>query len=184
MLKRKSGDRKDWERITKRRYAQNYLDTESFKGYITLLKMDEIKEPLNVQYGEQELCIVDQGYSWLQQFPDYMHHSVTTMFDVDGKIIQWYIDICSEVGLDENGVPWMDDLFLDIVVLPSGEIILKDDHELDYALEMGTINLTLHQMALSERDDILSKCKQGKFSILDQAKMHMKLLQKLIEVKS
>ncbi|WP_261132265.1 DUF402 domain-containing protein [Bacillus sp. Marseille-Q3570] len=184
MLKRKSGDRKKWERIRKRRYAQYYLDTESFKGHITLLKMDEIKEPLNVQYGELELCIADKGYSWLQQFPDHMHHSVTTMFDAEGEIIQWYIDICSEVGLDENGVPWMDDLFLDIVVLPSGEIILKDDHELKDALEKGTINQTLHQLAVSERDDILSKWKQGEFSILDQAEVHMKLLQKLIEVKT
>ncbi|WP_260412166.1 hypothetical protein [Alkalihalobacillus sp. TS-13] len=49
MLKRKSGDRKDWERITKRRYAQTYLEMDSFKGYITLLKMDEIKEPLYIQ---------------------------------------------------------------------------------------------------------------------------------------
>ncbi len=49
LLKRKSGDRKDWERITKRRYAQTYLEMDSFKGYITLLKMDEIKEPLYIQ---------------------------------------------------------------------------------------------------------------------------------------
>ncbi|WP_311775094.1 DUF402 domain-containing protein [Alkalihalobacillus sp. TS-13] len=128
---------------------------------------------------------MDQGYSWLQQFPDYMHHSVTTMFGEEGEIIQWYIDICSEVGLDENGVPWVDDLFLDIVVLPSGEVILKDDHELDDALEKGTINHTLHQLALSERDDIIHKLKQGEFSILNQSNMHMKLLlKKLTEVKS
>ncbi|WP_240620311.1 DUF402 domain-containing protein [Peribacillus acanthi] len=31
---------------------------------------------------------------WLQQFPWGKNHSVTTMLDANGDIVQWYIDIC------------------------------------------------------------------------------------------
>lgn len=30
------------------------------------------------------------------------HHSVTTMFDDKGQIVQWYIDICLANGVSEN----------------------------------------------------------------------------------
>ena len=72
------------------------------------------------------MCIVDDGYMWLQHFPKGQNCTVTTMFDADGEVIQWYIDICNEIGT-ENNVPWWDDLFLDIIVLPTGEIIRQDE---------------------------------------------------------
>jgi uncharacterized protein len=41
MMKRKYGDRSGWKRIIERKYAQTYLDTEQFIGYITLLKSEK-----------------------------------------------------------------------------------------------------------------------------------------------
>ncbi|WP_313770624.1 DUF402 domain-containing protein [Bacillus sp. S/N-304-OC-R1] len=146
MLKRKYGDRSEWKRILKRKYAQSFLDTKEFKGYITLLRTIKVTEPLTVSYGENEICIVDDGYMWLQQFPLEKKHSVTTMFDVKGNIVQWYIDICMENGLDRN-IPWMDDLFLDIVLLPSGEVIQKDADELEGAFINGIIDESLYNLA-------------------------------------
>jgi len=110
MLKRKFGDRAEWQRVIERKYSQSYLDTREFKGYITLVKTIIVTEPLTVNYGEKNLCIVDNGYIWLQQFPLEKNHSVTTMFDANGEIIQWYIDICHKNSIEDN-VPYMDDLF-------------------------------------------------------------------------
>lgn len=45
-LKRKYGDRSDWKRVLKREYAQLYLEMDNFKGYISLLKIAKVKEPL------------------------------------------------------------------------------------------------------------------------------------------
>lgn len=104
----------------------------TLSSYITLLNTIKVTEPLSVNYGERKVCIVDDGYMWLQQFPLEKNHSVTRMFDANGDIVQWYIDICLRNGV-ENNVPWMDDLFLDIVVLPNGEIIEKDADELEEA---------------------------------------------------
>ncbi|WP_246017682.1 DUF402 domain-containing protein [Mesobacillus subterraneus] len=119
MLKRKYGDRREWLRVTRKKFAQCHLDEPGFRGYVTLVKMEEVTEPLFVEYGDKRLCIADDGYIWLQHFPEAKRYSVTTMFNEEGEIVQWYIDICSEIG-SENGRPWMEDLFLDLIVLPAG----------------------------------------------------------------
>ncbi|MGB2872627.1 MAG: DUF402 domain-containing protein, partial [Psychrobacillus psychrotolerans] len=62
MLKRRYGDRSDWQRIKKREYAQSYVDKEEFTGYITLLNMIQVSEPLWVKYDEKSVCIVDDGF--------------------------------------------------------------------------------------------------------------------------
>jgi uncharacterized protein len=110
-LKRKFGDRSDWKRVAKRKYIQTFIESREFKGHITLLKILQVTEPLNVIYQDRKVCIADDNYIWLQHFPMNAHHAVTTMFDHEGRIVQWYIDICDRNGISEDGIPWMDDLF-------------------------------------------------------------------------
>lgn len=119
MLKRRYGDRSEWKRLIDREYTQAFIDTDKFKGYGTLIKVNEVSEPLYVQYKEQQICIVNDGYVWMQHFPENEQHSLTTMFNSKGEVVQWYIDICARSGV-ENNIPWVDDLFIDIVVLPTG----------------------------------------------------------------
>lgn len=64
LVQNKTNPRK---RVLGRKYAQAFLDTKEFKGYITLLHVIKVAEPLSVQ--EKNICIVDDGYTWLQQFP-------------------------------------------------------------------------------------------------------------------
>lgn len=174
-MKRKYGDRAKWKRILKRKYAQSYLDTKEFKGYITLLHTIEVTEPLSVKYGENELCICDDGYMWLQQFPLDKKHLVTTMFDTNGNIVQWYIDICLANGLDRN-IPWMDDLFLDIILLPSGEVIQKDDDELEEAYLNGIIDSSLYNLAWEEANNITELLNNNSFELLHLSNIHKEML--------
>ncbi|UXH44082.1 DUF402 domain-containing protein [Rossellomorea vietnamensis] len=176
MLKRKYGNRADWKRIEQRKYAQVHLHTKEFQGYITLLNTVEVKEPLITRYGEKEICFVDNGYMWLQQFPFGKHHSVTTMFDANGEIVQWYIDICLENGV-EDGVPWMDDLYLDIVVLPSGEVNLLDEDELEQAYKSGTISKEKYDIAHNEVKEIMSQIDNDEFRLMTLAQEHKRMLE-------
>lgn len=130
-----------------------------------------------MNYGDEKLCIVDDGYRWLQQFPNGEKYCVTTMFDADGKIVQWYIDICRGIGL-EDGIPWMDDLFLDIIVLASGEHFLVDADELDDALHKGLIDHADYDLAWDEAKRLMGLIENGEFRLLDLAEEHMKLLNK------
>ena len=172
---RKYGDRSDWKRVIQREYAQSYLGTKDFTGYITLLNLLQVTEPLWVQYGEKRICIVDNNYMWLQHFPLEKNYAVTTMFDAKGEIVQWYIDICYEVGW-ENSIPWMDDLILDIVVLPTGEVFQLDEEELEEALENGSINQEMYDLARNEAARITTCIKENQFKLLDFSKIHREVL--------
>ncbi|WP_025784689.1 DUF402 domain-containing protein [Sporosarcina sp. D27] len=175
MLKRKYGDRSEWKRVLNRKYAQAYLETSQFKGYITLLNTIKVTEPLSVKYEEETLCFVDDGYMWLQQFPLDENHSVTTMFDANGKVVQWYVDICLKNGLDDD-VPWLDDLFLDIVILPSGEMFLKDEDELHEAFVDGIIDKSLYDLAWKEANHLTQAIINKTFTLPNLSNTHKQIL--------
>lgn len=175
MLKRKYGDRRNWNRLIKKSYSQKYIDTSEFKGFITLLHAIEVTEPIFVHYGEKKICIVDNGYMWLQQFPIEEKYSVTTMYDSNGNLIQWYIDICYQNGI-ENNVPWMDDLFLDIVVLPSNEYFILDEDELVSAFLINLISESQYKLAVSQGIKVLNLIIKNRFNILKLSNSHKKLL--------
>ncbi|WP_318653409.1 DUF402 domain-containing protein [Paenibacillus rhizovicinus] len=180
-MKRKYGDRADWRRVVERRYAQAYLETENFKGHVTLLELGKVTEPLWVDYAGTKVCIANDGYTWLQQFPIGLHHAVTTMFDEKGQIVQWYVDICYRNGISAENVPWMDDLFVDIVVLPSGEVVHKDADELEDALASGMIDRSLYLLAKAEEERLHALIENGSFQLLGLAAAHRERLHKKLQ---
>ncbi|UOQ46848.1 DUF402 domain-containing protein [Gracilibacillus caseinilyticus] len=175
MLKRRYGDRSGWSRILERKYSQTYLESDEFRGYLSLLNTIKVNEPLSVHYGEKNICIVDDGYMWLQQFPLDRNHAVTTMFDANGNIVQWYIDICLCIGI-ENGIPWMDDLFLDLILLPSGEIFEKDADELDDALSKGIIDEAHYELACNEMKKLKKLISKQDFHLIKLSNSHKEML--------
>ncbi|WP_345797130.1 DUF402 domain-containing protein [Peribacillus muralis] len=145
------------------------------KGYITLLHTIKVAEPLFAMYEGKKICIVDDGYMWLQQFPLEKKHSVTTMFDNNGNIVQWYIDICLRNGV-EHDIPYLDDLYLDIILLPSGEVIQKDVDELEIALLNGIIDKYLYDLAWEEVKIITDLVNNNSFELLELSRYHKALL--------
>lgn len=61
-------------------------------------------------------------------------------FFMSRKTILWYIDMIDGQGTDEDGVCFYNDLFLDLIILDSGEIVEDDRDELDMALAQGVIS--------------------------------------------
>lgn len=120
-MKRKFGDRANWRRITNRQFTCRFVQSKIFTGYITLYTIQDLKEPLWKTYGGSTFCIADKGYSWLQYYPKGEHFVVTAMFDDKERIVEWYIDTCRSQGITDQGVPWFDDLYLDVVVLKDGK---------------------------------------------------------------
>lgn len=169
-MKRRYLQRDNWQRIIHRDYRHLPIE-DDFTGYIALLQMHEVTEPLKKKYGDKELCIVDAHYSWLQQLPFKEHFAVTTMFDQNGEVIQWYIDITNENGV-ENGKPYMDDLFLDIVVLPTGEVIQKDKDELAWALDKQLITQQQYELAYRTFHELLALIEEGNFPYFDMSLVH------------
>jgi uncharacterized protein len=164
-MKRRSAERTDWAEITRRRFHSMHLDTPEFTGYRTLLLLDAVSTPFWTYLEAEPRCVADSGFAWLQHFPAGALHTVTTMFDQHGRLVQWYIDICAAQGIDERGVPWFDDLYLDIVVSPSGAHWLLDADELDSALGTGLISLADHDLAHAEAQRLLEAISLGKWPL-------------------
>lgn len=176
-MKRRSFDRSDWTRVTASRFHVTYLETPEYTGYITLFAMDEVATPFYAQTAGEPTVLADSGFSWLQHFPRGARHTVTTMFDAMGKVVQWYIDICGGHGVDERGVPWFDDLYLDIVVTPAGQVALLDADELDQALRDGRISRRDHEAAWTEARLLMDMIVRGAMPLLALSIAHRRLFQ-------
>jgi predicted RNA-binding protein associated with RNAse of E/G family len=179
-VKRKSADGSWVKRITARRFAVTALDTPDFTGCVTLLCIDDVREPLSVRCCGADVTIIDRGYSWLQHFPAGAAHTLTTMFDTQGRVVQWYIDVCKQHGIGADGIPWYDDLYLDLVIDPSGKTELLDADELEEALRYGVISRQDYKLAWSEANRLVERIRTHSFPLLRLSEAHRSLLLALL----
>jgi uncharacterized protein len=140
---------------------------------MTLFEMIRVREPLLVKYSGNPLCIVDDGYKWVQHFPEHASYVLTSVYDEKDRIVQWYIDICKNQGITEAGIPWYDDLYLDIVMLPSGGIYLLDQDELEEAYQQGLVSKEDYEQAWAAARLVMEECRSGSFDLILIADKHL-----------
>lgn len=150
----------------KKRYANRHKLNKPNSDLIYLIK--SVKE----KYFNGDICyynfknanikiatpknkvIIDNNYKLLG-FYDYSSKvKLSAFYDKNNEIIEWYFDIAKKIG-KENGVPYEDDLYLDIVVKPDGKIILLDEEELQEALKKFEITKAEYEMAYEEANKLI-----------------------------
>lgn len=113
--------------------------------------MLEVSPPLIVQTPPGlELRVAGVGYVWTQHFPIGTHYALTNRFDAEGRLgrlAQRYANICLEHSVDESGVPWYADLYLDVISLPGGGFAGIDKDELEAALRAGEVSREHYDLA-------------------------------------
>ena len=132
-----------------------YINDEMFKGYVCDLKLNNIDKPLIVFDGKNNICIRDNGYEWIEVYPDKGNYAITIIFDQNKNIIEWYFDIAKKIGI-ENDIPYEDDLYLDLIITSTGEKRIIDEDELKEALENNDITKDEFELAyciLKELDE-------------------------------
>lgn len=179
-MKQKRADRGDWQRILQKRFAMRHLNTSAFKGYVSLFCIDAVREPLWINLAGQDVCLADKGYLWLQHFPQDSHYVVTTVFDAQGELVHWYIDICKRHYLDGQGILWYEDLYLDLDVSPDGEAILLDADELDEALAQGAISGLDYELAWREASSLLTVIEDDALPLFWLCEEHKEMLLKFV----
>ena len=118
-------------------HSMKHIETDYFSGYICYTKVRGIENPKFVY----ELCILKDDYNWFQLYPDNENYVLTIMLDENKNIIQWYFDVSKYVGI-ENGVPYEDDLYLDMVITKEKNKLILDEDELLDAYNNKKINKT------------------------------------------
>lgn len=161
-MKRTFANRPNWTRIIDKRFKVKYIEQKEFKGYVSIIYANKVKEPLVVNPGNKKLCIMDDGFAWIQYFPKDCNYALTTMFNDKQEVVQWYFDICDGNKINSSGIPYYDDLYLDVVLLPTGEMILLDEDELQQALEDKDITKDQYELAYREAQMIMKDIQENK----------------------
>lgn len=179
-MKRKYADRPNWKRVLSRRMIGEELEIKSFKGYAMLICIDEVREDLWVEICGNQTKVAGDGYYWLTMFPAGERYVVTAMFDEQQNIVQWYIDICSEIGFGKEGVPWYDDLYLDIIIDAHKNHCLIDQEDLERALRQKIIKKQDYDFAYREANRVIKLIENDKLEILELSRqIRTNLLTKL-----
>ncbi|WP_242271733.1 DUF402 domain-containing protein [Bacillus cereus group sp. BfR-BA-01310] len=166
-MKRKYGDGSTWKRLIEKTYTVKQVEA----GILGILDIKKVREPSYKEYNSKELCIAGDEYTWMQYFINGKNFAITAMLDDQKKLVQYYIDVTKEYKIDERGLPYFDDLYLDVVLLPNGEIYVLDEDELEDAYSMGDITKEEYELAWHITKWIVAAIKKGEFywiSIIDK----------------
>ena len=136
------------------------VDNEEFKGNISLLAIKKVRKEWRIDVEKR--CILANNYNWLEIYPDGKQYCITAMFDDKDKIAEWYFDIAKEVG-EENGIPYEDDLYLDVVIVPDGRIHVLDEDELKSAYDRKEVSKEEYEMAYKVANEIIEKGKNKNY---------------------
>lgn len=177
-MKRKHSDRADWFRLIKKEFTLNYIKNEEFDGYVSIIEIEKVREPLIKKMLGREVCVVDDGYIWLQHVPVDKHCALTTMYNSNMEIVEWYFDITKQNGVDENGIPYFDDLYLDVVVLPTSDILLLDEDELKAALDKKDITSEDYELAYKEAEILMNGLAGSEGKLIEFSNKYLEIMLK------
>jgi len=120
---------------------------DKYMGYVSLVNIEKVKKKVIVESEGIKTCLFDNGYRAIVFLPDNENWCVEAIYNTEGNIVEWYFDITKLNGVDENGKPFCDDLYLDIALMPDGKVMVFDEDELQEALDNNSITQKEYEMA-------------------------------------
>lgn len=137
-----------WDCITDKDLRGMKINSELLTGYIGLIDIKNVSEVLTWNFNGEDIVYCDKGIKWLSFLPQDDWYCITAMINEQEEIILWYVDMIAGQGTDTDGVPYFDDLYLDLVVYPDGAIIADDMDELEDALTNKDITQEQFDLAI------------------------------------
>lgn len=150
----------EWKCIKEKKIIGRNVKTDFFTGYIGIVDIGEVTEPQIWKFKGEDIVVCAKGLKWLSVLPQNDFYCITAMMNQNNEILLWYIDMIASQGVDEDEIPYFDDLYLDLVVYPDGTVIEDDMDELEDALLDGDITSEQYNLAIATSD----KLKEGTLS--------------------
>lgn len=144
----------EWKCIKAKKISGQTIDTDVFKGYIGLIEIEEVSEKQIWKFNGEDIVVCDKGLKWLSILPQNDYYCITAMMNEKSDILLWYIDMIVAQGIDVDGIPYFDDLYLDLVVYPNGTIKVDDMDELEDALTAKDITKEQFDLAIRTSDQL------------------------------
>lgn len=147
-MKIRYADGRNYVNMLKKHYICESIHTNAFQGYVALLTIEKAKKECYVpRENRKDECILADGYQWLEIYPEGKHVAITAMYNAKQELVEWYFDVVNAIG-ETDGVPYIQDLYLDVVITYLGEQIVLDEDELLEAKETGKITNDQYALAL------------------------------------
>lgn len=147
-MKRKRLSYDTWKCILSKEISGKHMGEEWFSGYIGLIRMQKVNGEQHWEVAGKDIVVCDNGFRWLTVLPENDWYCMTAILNEKEEAVVWYIDMIAGQGIDPDGMPYFDDLYLDLVVLPDGTVVVDDMDELEEAFESGDITREQLELAL------------------------------------
>lgn len=139
-MKKKYADYSGWKYVDDKTFVSKYFDNVDYKGYVCLLSANKVNERFVTERDGKELVLLDDGYKWLEFYPEKNKNIAFRVLITDkNEIIDWFFDIAKNSFVTDAGVPYIEDLYLDLLLYPSGKMEKIDEDELKEALDNNDI---------------------------------------------
>lgn len=115
-MKRKVFDLRRWPRVAA--HSQTAL---AVPGHVIVdFAAHEVTRPLDVDFGGRVLRVLDSGFRWVRVHPTgggegTLGSALSAQLDAQGTPVQLYVDLHLGEGVGEDGLPWTDDAYLDVI---------------------------------------------------------------------
>lgn len=178
-MKIKLADYPNWKQVEEKQYRNKYFNNEDFKGNISLLTIVKVKEKIIKEKNGVEIVAFDDNFKWLEIYPEN-NKNVAWHATINNKdeILYWYFDIAKDSSVTEEGVPYIEDLYLDLLWYPSGEFKLEDEDELKNALDEGEITKEQYDLAYKVANSIIEQLEGNTQKLIEFTNKYYNLLKK------
>ena len=172
-MKRKAFDLRPWARVTHHTQAVTQVPGFVIVDFTAHTVIRPLDVPIPGEAGR--VRILDSGFRWVRAHPTgtgegVLGDAMTLQLNAEGRPVQFYVDIHGGEGLGEDGLPWTDDLYLDVIGHPGAaepwrvaatQII--DGDELEEAVEAGLVSPALAEAAWEHARRVEAQLRSGTY---------------------
>lgn len=137
----------EWKCILSKKQKIELFHNQIFDGFISLIDLEKVSVPQVWKFNGEDIIVCKSGYKWLSILPSTENYCITAMMNENEEVLLWYIDMIATKGVDKDGIPYFEDLYLDLVAYPDGTVFEDDRNELEDALNQGDITKELFELA-------------------------------------
>lgn len=155
-MRRKFADYPNWKNVEEKKLITKYFNNTDFKGNISLLTAVKVSQKAIKEKNGKNVVVCDNNFKLLEIYPETNKNvSVIVSFTDKDEIIDWFFDIAENSSITDDGIPYIDDLYLDIILSPTGELKLVDEDELQAALDNKDISKKQFDLAYAVANKLI-----------------------------
>lgn len=168
-MKKKYGDYSKTKDILEKEYSKIDTKGDSYFGAVCMIEIKKVAQSWKVPRKDSaEVTILDEGYKWMTLYPKEEKFSIIAIFDLKLELVEFYFDIGKNVKYKPK-VPYLEDLYLDVVITKENDVIFIDENELENAYKLADIKQKDYELAKKTADKIVNKFhSQAEFENLKQ----------------